>query len=303
MRVLISGASGLIGTALSAALDARGDEVIRLVRPSSTAGSPTSVSWDPVAGTLDQHHLEDQGPIDAVVHLAGAGIADRRWSAARKAEILASRTTSTELVVRAICELAAAPAVLVSGSAIGYYGSRGDEILTEASSCGNGFLAMVCAAWEAATAPAAAAGIRTVLARTGIVLSPAGGALAKQLPLFRAGVGGRLSSGSQWFSWITLDDEVAALVAAIDDPSLFGPVNLTSPNPVTNAIFTKALGRALHRPAGLAVPAAALKLALGAELVDEALLASQRVQPAALDAAGFEFRDPDLDTALARLLS
>ena len=303
MRVLISGASGLIGTALSAALDARGDEVIRLVRPSSTVGSPTTVSWDPLVDTLDRRRLTELGPIDAVVHLAGAGIADKRWSTARKAEILGSRTASTELVVRSICELEVAPAVLVSGSAIGYYGSRGDEVLTEASSCGHGFLAEVCAAWEAAAAPAAAAGIRTVLARTGIVLSPAGGALAKQLPLFKAGVGGRLSSGSQWLSWITLDDEVAALMAAIDDPSLVGAINLTSPNPVTNATFTKALGRALHRPAGLVVPAAALKLALGAELVNEALLASQRVQPAALLDAGFEFHDPDLDGALARLLS
>jgi uncharacterized protein (TIGR01777 family) len=303
MKVLVTGASGLIGTALCAALEARGDEVIRLVRPKSVAPGTESIAWDPTKGTLDLAALEAAGPIAGVVHLAGAGIADKRWSSARKTEILRSRTASTELLVTSLRQLSARPAVLVSGSAIGIYGSRGDEILTEASSHGTGFLAEVCEAWEAAAQPASESGIRTVLARTGIVLSRSGGALGRQLPLFRLGLGGRLGQGKQWMSWISLDDEVAGLLRCLDDATLSGPINLVSPSPVTNAGFTKTLGRALHRPTALVVPPVALKVALGAELVDEALLASQRILPSALEHAGFTFGTPELDAALTMLLS
>lgn len=300
MKVLLTGSSGLIGSALRAALVARGDEVVRLVRPQSADGG-SSVAWDPSVGSLDLEGLNAVGPIDAVIHLAGAGIADKRWNSARKAEILASRITSTELLVSSLGRLDARPLTLVSSSAIGIYGSRGDEVLTETSAKGSGFLAEVCDAWESAAAPASDLGIRTVLARTGIVLSTEGGALGRQLPLFRFGLGGTLGAGRQWLSWISLADEVAALLACCQDRSLEGPVNLTAPTPVTNAEFTHALGRALSRPAFMRVPPVALRVALGAELVNEALLASQRVEPAMLETAGFEFGDPTLDRALAKL--
>ena len=303
MRILISGGSGLIGTALRAALADRGDHVISLVRPTSEHHGATDVAWDPRNGTIDAAQLSEQGSIDAVVHLAGAGIADKRWSAERRAEILNSRVRSTSLLATAIADLATPPAVFVSGSAIGIYGDRGDEILTEDSSPGEGFLAEVCQQWEEAAAPAVAAGIRTTYARTGIVLSTAGGALKKQLPLFRAGLGGPLASGTQWFSWIGIVDEVAALIAMIDDASLVGPVNLTAPAPVTNAAFTTGLGRALHRPAVLRVPRFALQAALGAELTSEALLASQRVLPSRLEASSFTFASPDLPEALRSILT
>ena len=297
MRVLVSGASGLIGQALCRSLAERGDEVLRLTRPGGAA-RPGGISWDPATGSIDRGALEAQGPIDAVVHLAGAGIADKRWTASRKDEILSSRTSSTSLLVEALGELDHRPSTLVSASAIGFYGSRADELLDEESAAGDGFLAGVCQRWEAAAEPAAGFGIRTVLARTGIVLSSAGGALAKQLPLFRFGLGGKLSQGSQWMSWIELGDEVAALEWLLDHDELAGPVNLSAPQPVTNASFTSELARELHRPAFLSVPAAALRLALGTELVDEALLASQRVLPAALLRSGFDFRAPSLAAGL-----
>jgi uncharacterized protein len=303
MRILISGSTGLIGTALAHALADRGDEVVRLVRPTTDAPAAGTVAWDPARGHLDVASLERLGPLDAVVHLAGAGIADKRWSAARKDEILESRTRSTALLAGALGALSHRPAAFVSGSAIGFYGSRGDEVLDEGSAAGSGFLAEVCIAWEAAAQAAADAGIRTVLARTGIVLSRHGGAMGRQLPLFRLGLGGRLGSGRQWISWITLADEVAGLLACAQDASLHGPVNLTAPNPVTNREFTAALGAALHRPTALPVPPLALKAALGSELVDEALLASQRVLPRALEASGFSFSAPRIDGALAGLLA
>jgi uncharacterized protein (TIGR01777 family) len=293
MRFLVSGASGLIGQALCRSLATRGDEVLRLARPASTATSG-SIAWDPAAGSIDLSALEAVGPIDGVVHLAGAGIAQKRWTTSRKQEILSSRILSTSTLVEALGKLEHRPSVLISASAIGFYGSRADEVLDEQSSAGDGFLAEVCRRWEAAAEPASDLGIRTVLARTGIVLSPGGGALAKQLPLFRLGLGGRLSVGSQWMSWIELGDEVAAIEWLLDRPDLSGPVNLTAPQPVTNAAFTDELARELHRPAFLAVPAPALRLALGRELVDEALLASQRVLPAVLLGSGFDFRAPDL---------
>ena len=297
MRVVVTGSSGLIGRAVVAALRARGDDVTLLVRHEPQ--SPSESQWDPAAGSIDPAAITGAS---AVVHLAGAGIADHRWSTQRKAEILGSRVRSTDLVARALA--ASAPgSVLVSGSAIGIYGNRGDEVLDERSETGHGFLADVCQAWEAAAEPAASAGARVVLLRTGVVLSPGGGALGRQLPLFRLGLGGRLGDGRQWLSWISLADEVGAILHAIDEPTLSGPVDATAPNPVTNGTFTSALAAAVHRPALLAVPRAALRLALGPELADEALLASQRVLPARLVATGYRFVAPDITTALTTLLA
>lgn len=303
MRVLVSGASGLIGRALTRRLETGDHQVVRLVRPGSAAvgGGPT-VTYDPAAGHLDLGELAAAGPYDAVVNLAGAGIGDRRWTAARKAELEESRIGVTGLVTRAAAALAPAPRVVVSASAVGYYGDRGDEELTESSPAGGGFLADLCRSWEAAALPAAEAGIRTVLLRTGIVLSASGGALGKQLPLFKLGLGGRLGSGRQYTSWITLDDEVAVIERALGDESLVGPVNATAPHPVTNAELTAAIGRALHRPAVLVVPSVALRMALGAEMADEMLLSGQRVLPAALEGAGHAFSHPDLPGALAAVL-
>jgi len=307
MRLLVTGSSGLIGTALVDAALARGDTVTRLVRgtsrPRPGPAGITDVTWDPTSDKVDTATLVAAGPFDAVVHLAGAGVGDKRWSPARKTEILESRTRSTDLIARTVAALDPAPAVLVSASAIGYYGDRGDEQLTEESAAGTGFLAEVCVAWEDATAPAVASGIRTVLLRTGIVLSPTGGALAKQLPLFRLGVGGKIGSGHQYWSWITLDDEVAAILHCIDDASLSGPVNATAPHPATNAELTKALGAALHRPSFATVPAPALKLVLGPEMAADMVLASQRVVPAQLEHSGFTFRHPDLDGAVRSVVA
>ena len=302
MRIVISGATGLIGRALTEALLGRGDDVVTLARPGSRTLPGTTVSWDPSTQTINMAGLADVGAIDAVIHLAGAGIADKRWTAGRKAEIRESRIAGTSTLATAAANLESTPSVFISGSAIGWYGSRGDETLDEGSSRGDGFLADVCVDWEDASAPAKAAGIRTVLARTGIVLSPKGGALAKQLPLFRLGIGGRLGPGTQWTSWISLADEVRALLFLLDDAHVSGPVNLTSPEPVRNEELTRALGRALHRPAVLPVPGAALKVVLGSELVNEALLASQRVLPGALQSRGFEFDHPSIDAALSSML-
>ena len=302
MRVLISGASGLIGTALAKSLRSRGDEVVSLVRPQGHEVGGATVEWDPSAGQIDRTALDAIGPLGAVVHLAGAGIADKRWSQERRDEIMESRRASTSLLAASLGDLAERPLALISGSAIGIYGNRGDEIITEESSLGEDFLAEVCREWEAAAAPAIDAGIRTAFIRTGIVLATEGGALAKQLPLFKAGLGGKLGPGSQWLSWITLDDEVAAILHLIDTTSLEGAFNLTAPDPVTNAHFTTALGHLLHRPTFLSVPAFALRAALGAQLVDDALLASQRVHPSRLEASGFVFGSPVIDGALKEVL-
>jgi uncharacterized protein (TIGR01777 family) len=292
VKVAVTGSHGLIGTALIERLQRDGHEVLRLVRRTPAASG--EIAWDPDAGTIDGPALEG---VDAVVHLAGEGVGDRRWTAVQKARILDSRVRGTTTLSTALAALATKPAVFVSGSAVGFYGGRGDEVLTEDAGTGEGFLAEVVRDWEAATAPAVSAGIRVVLARTGIVLSRRGGALKRQLPLFRFGVGGRLGSGRFWMSWISIDDEVGALLHAIGTPSLSGPVNLVAPNPVTNATFTKALGRALHRPAALVVPRFALNVALGRELADN-LLASQRVAPVKLEASGYRFVHPTIDEAL-----
>jgi len=270
----------MIGRALITSLAADGHEVVRLAR----AGGPAlaSVPWDPGGAGIDPAALRANGPYDGVVHLAGAGIGDRRWTAARRAEILGSRVTGTTEVARVVADLDPRPAVMVSASAVGFYGDRGDEVLTEQSGPGTGFLAEVCSAWEAASEPASAAGVRVVLLRSGVVLASGGGALAKQLPIFGLGLGGRLGSGRQYLSWITLGDEVAVIRRALDDDALRGPLNATAPGPVTNAEFTRALGRALHRPAALWVPRPALAVAFGRDMARELLLGGQRVLPAAL---------------------
>ena len=270
----------------------------RLVR-----GDPVGAGhavWDPAEGRIDPARLEGH---DAVVHLAGAGIGDHRWTKGYKQEIRRSRVAGTDLLARTLAGLDTPPAVLASASGVNFYGDRGDEELTEEAPAGTGFLAGVVREWEAATAPASAAGIRVAHLRSGIVLSPRGGALRRQLTPFRLGLGGRIGSGRQYVSWIALDDAVAAIEHVLTTPSLSGPVNLVAPNPVTNAEFTRQLGKALNRPAVLAVPPAALKVVLGAEMVSELLLASMRVVPAALPRSGFSFTRPELGAALARLLA
>ena len=271
MRVLVAGSSGLIGTALVQHLTERGHSVTRLVRSVDVSGEKDApadsrvgnIEWEPAVGILDRDVLARAGPFDAAVNLAGAGIGDRRWSTARKQAILASRTAATRLLANSLAALSHPPSTLVNASAVGFYGDGGDRELTEHSSSGSGFLAAVCRAWEAATAPASDAGIRTVVLRSGIVLTARGGALARQLPLFRLGVGGRLGRGSQYRSWITLRDEVRVILHCLEDSSLRGPVNATAPHPVTDAEFANALGDALGRPAVLAVPGFALRVALG----------------------------------------
>ena len=300
MRVAVSGSSGLIGSALCRSFAGDGHEVVRIVRPGSTAPGPT-VAWDLERRTIDAAGLAD---VDAVVHLAGEPIGAKRWTAEQKAKVLDSRRISTELLSEALAGLDGGPRALVSGSAIGYYGDRGDEVLTESSGPQPGlFLSDVCIAWEAAAAPAVDAGLRVAFARTGIVLDRADGALAKLLPLFRFGLGGKMGSGAQWMSWIALADEVAALRFLVDTDTASGPFNLVAPNPVTNAELAKALGKALGRPSFLPVPAFGPKLLLGKELADQLLFASQRVQPTALLAAGFQFHHPDLPDALRSVLA
>jgi uncharacterized protein (TIGR01777 family) len=294
MRVLVTGSHGLIGSAVASALEADGHAVVRLARG---GGAP---SWDPDQGRLDADILRG---VDAVVHLAGAGIADRRWTPPRRQEILQSRVRSTDLLARRLAELDRRPAVLVSGSAIGFYGNRGDVEVDEESAPGTGFVADVVRQWEAATAPAEQANVRVVHARTGIVQSPKGGALRKQLPLFRLGLGGPLGSGRQYVSWITLDDEVGAILHALTDESLSGGVNLTAPNPVTNAEYTRALGTALGRPAVLTVPPVALHALFGTQLTEELLLGGARVLPHKLQGRGYTFEYPQLQDALAAVLA
>ncbi len=296
MRVLISGATGLIGTALVERLRAGGHQPVRLVRRDPTGDD---VVWRPSERALPAGALEGA---DAVVNLAGAGIGEHRWTDAYRAEILASRIDATATLAAAIAAAGSdAPGVFLSGSAVGFYGDRGDEVLTERSAGGGGFLADVCRQWEAAAQPAVAAGCRVVNLRTGIVLAGHGGALAKQLPLFRLGLGGRIGSGRQWWSWIALEDHVSAMVHLLT-ADLDGPVNLTAPNPATNTEFTRTLGRVLHRPTLLAVPGFAPKVLLGADLAEALLLEGQRVQPEVLRSAGFTWRHPELAGALAAAL-
>jgi uncharacterized protein (TIGR01777 family) len=296
--VLVTGAHGLIGTALLPRLRAEGHRVVRLVREQPEGSD--DVRWDPAAGTIDAAGLEG---VDAVVHLAGAGIGDKKWTAARKQLIVDSRTQGTELLARSLAGLDRPPRVLLSGSAVGYYGDGGAAELTEASPPGDDFPARVCVAWEAATAAAEEAGIRVVHLRTGIVLAGHGGALHRMLLPFRLGLGGRIGSGEQYLSWITLDDHVGAMRHLLAAESVRGAVNLTAPNPVTNAEFTRALGSALHRPTALPTPLLPLKAVYGAELVDRLLVIGQRAMPRALEASGYEFAHREIDDALRAVLA
>lgn len=297
LTIAVTGASGLIGRALTHFLTTGGHTVVRIGRgPASAQVSPQlrDVQWDPAAGRLDARAFDG---IDAVVHLAGANVGER-WTPEHRRAILDSRVQGTRLVAETIAGMARPPRVLVSASAIGYYGDRGDEVLDERSGRGRGFLADVTAAWEAAADPARAAGIRVVHPRFGVVLSPSGGALAKLLPLFQLGAGGPLGSGRQWMSVISLDDAVGAVHAVIAREDLAGAVNVVLPEPVRNADFARVLGRVLHRPSLVPAPAFALRLAMGRQQADEVLLASERVVPRRLLAAGFRFRHPTLDDTL-----
>ena len=297
MDVVISGSRGLIGSAVSESLKADGHRVIPLVRPGS---SQQGIRWDPDAGDIDTAGLEG---VDAVVHLAGEGIASHRWTDEQRRRILNSRVRGTTVLSEALAGLASRPKVLVSGSAVGWYGDRGDTELTEASTGGDDFLAGVCRAWEASTATAQAAGVRTVHIRSGVVLSGTGGALPKQLLPFKLGLGGPAGSGRQWLSWISLDDEVGAIRYVLDHDVLSGPVNLTAPAPCTNAEFARALGRALHRPTVLRIPRLVTKLPLGVgDLVESLLFTSARVLPKALIGHGYDFRHADVDAALRAAL-
>lgn len=294
MRIAISGSSGLVGSALAEALRTEGHEVLRLVRRAPQGDD--EIRWNPAEDVIpaDAFH-----PLDAVVHLAGAGIADRPWNAARKREIWASRVEGTGVIARALAR--GGPRTLVMASAVGYYGDRAEEHLTEESSRGDGFLPELVEAWEAAADPARVAGVRVAALRLGVVLSPAGGALAKMLPAFRLGGGAVLGAGDQYFPWISLRDVVATFTRTLKDEALRGPINAVAPQAVTNREYTKTLARVLRRPAFLPAPAWALKLAFG-ELAEEALLASQRVVPERLTSACFSFQDPTLDGCLRRQL-
>lgn len=298
MKILVSGASGFVGSRLTAALADDGHQVTRFVR-SQAEPERTEIPWDPAVGRLEPSTLEG---FDAVVHLAGESIADGRWTDAKKARIRDSRVQGTQLLAQTLARLDARPKVLVTASAIGFYGDRGDDELDEQSRPGSGFLADVCRQWESATEPAVEAGVRVVPLRFGLVLGSAGGALAKMLPIFRLGLGGPLGNGRQYVSWITLDDVTGAIQHAIATESLRGPVNAVAPHPVTNREFTRALGRALRRPALLPAPAFALRLILG-QMADELLLASARVLPRRLLDSGFAFLDVTVETALGRLLA
>jgi uncharacterized protein (TIGR01777 family) len=296
MLVAVTGASGLIGSALVRSLRADGHDVRRLVRRDPSAAD--EVRWDPVRRLLDPGDLAGA---DAVVHLAGAGIGDHRWTDDYRQQIRASRVDGTETIAAAIAALDDKPRVLLSGSAVGYYGDTGENEADESSPRGSGFLAEVVEAWEAAGAAAEQSGVRVVHARSGVVLSAAGGALGKVLPLFRVGLGGRLGSGRQWMSWIALPDHVAAMRWLLSHDDITGAVNLTAPEPVRNRDYTKAIARAVHRPALAAVPAPVLRTALGG-FADEGVLVSQRVVPTRLERNGFAFTYADVDSALGAVV-
>lgn len=294
MKIVMAGSSGMVGTALTDMLVAGGHHVSRLLREHK----PGELFWSPEEGVLDPTQLEG---FDAVVNLAGENIASDRWTEEKKKRIRESRVNSTRLLASTLATLSSPPSVLVNASALGFYGNRGDEILTESSHLGEGFLAGVVQEWEAATNPAAAKGIRVAMLRIGVVLSTSGGALSKLLPIFKMGGGGILGSGKQYMSWIDLEDVARAFHRAIMSSNLEGPVNTAAPNPVTNAEFTKVLGRVLGRPTLFPLPAAAARLMMG-EMADELLLASQRLKPEKLAANGFEFRYPELEQSLRHLL-
>jgi len=296
MRILLTGSSGLIGQALIPVLAASGHPVTCLVR-FKPQGGESRAYWNPAVGEIDTPKLEG---FDAVVHLAGEPVSGR-WNAAKKNAIRDSRVKSTRLLCETLARLSSPPRVLVAASASGYYGDRGEEALREESAAGSSFLSWVCQEWEAATRPAAERGIRVVNLRIGFVLSPAGGGLAKMLPAFKMGAGGKIGSGKQYLSWIAIDDLVQIILFATSAEALQGPVNAVAPNPVTNTEFTKTLARVLRRPAIFPMPAFAVRLAFG-EMGEELLLASARLEPTRLMSAGYQFRFPELEGALRHLL-
>ncbi|MDB4917755.1 MAG: hypothetical protein JWM95_5399 [Gemmatimonadetes bacterium] len=296
MIIVVSGASGMIGSALVKELYAAGHQVKRLVRHEVT--SDAEISWDPADGVMDAAGLDG---CDAIINLAGENIA-QRWTSAAKREIRESRVAATSLLARTVASMAVAPTVVLSGSAIGYYGNRGDELLDEGSSSGRDFLSTVVQDWEAAAMPIAAAGVRLVYLRSGLVLSKEGGALAKMLLPFKLGAGGHMGDGTQWMSWIGLHDHVNAMIHALTNQGVHGPVNFVTPHPVTNAEFASILGSVLNRPAVVPAPAFALKLMFG-EMAEGTILSSQRVMPSVLSASGFRFAHPTLQSALSVLLS
>ncbi|MFF3325979.1 TIGR01777 family oxidoreductase [Streptomyces sp. NPDC002889] len=295
MRIAITGSTGLIGRALVRSLRADGHEVVRLVRRPAKAGD--EVEWDP-----NRQYVDVAGLVgcDGVVHLAGAGVGDHRWTESYKKEIRDSRVLGTAAIAEAVASLAEPPRVLICGSAVGYYGNAGDRVLDESSPPGDGFLPGVCVEWEEAAAAAQEAGVRTVFARTGLVVAREGGAWGRMFPLFKAGLGGRLGDGRQYWSFIALHDEIAALRHILDTESLSGPVNLTAPNPVTNAEVTAAMGRVLHRPTLFTAPESALRVVLGELAAD--VLGSQRALPAQLLESGFSFAFPTVDEAIRAAL-
>lgn len=303
MKILISGSSGLVGSAVADNLNHQGHDLIRLVRPGSAARQSATVSellqiaWNPQSGLLDSRA---EGA-DAVIHLAGASIAGRRWTEAWKRELRDSRVTATNRLVASLQRLHRPPQIFVAASAIGFYGSRGDEELTESSPAGTGFLAQLTVDWETESARAAEWGTRIVILRFGVILAKQGGALPQMALPFRFGVGGRIGSGRQWISWITLDDVVGIIRFALETNLLSGPANAVSPNPAQNAAFSSTLARVLHRPAIFPVPSFALRLALG-EMADSLLLASQRVYPSKLEQLGYRFHYPELQPALTAVL-
>jgi uncharacterized protein len=298
VKILISGASGLVGTAATTALRANGHEVAHFVRPGGTV-APADVQWDPGAGMVDRDAMEGA---DAIVHLSGASIGDGRWTEGRKKLLRSSRVDSTRILVDAFSKLRRRPGVFLCASATGYYGNRGDEVLTESSASGSGFLTALARDWEAEALRAGSLGVRTVLLRFGVVLSSRGGALPRMLMPFKLGVGGRLGGGKQWMSWIALEDVLGVIRALLASEAFSGPVNIVAPNPVRNAEFTRALARVLRRPAIFPAPAFALRLAVG-EMADELLLVSQRVQPQKLLGAGYAFCHPELEPALKSILT
>jgi uncharacterized protein (TIGR01777 family) len=296
MKILMSGSHGLVGEALIKSLLNDGHEIVRLVRRAPSIGE---VEWHPNEGRVDAQQLEG---FDVVVHLAGENIASGRWTDAKKRAIRESRVNGTSLLSESFARVSRPPSLVLSASAIGYYGDRGDELLNEQSAPGDGFLPSVCTEWENATKPAVEKGIRTVCTRFGIILDRNEGALAKMLPPFQMGIGGKVGSGKQWMSWIALDDVVSGLRFLMTDTSVNGPVNFVAPNPVTNAEFTKVLGRVLSRPTFFPVPAFGARLAFG-EMADALLLSSQKVRSGVLQANGFSFSWPTLEPALKHLLN
>jgi uncharacterized protein (TIGR01777 family) len=299
MKIVIAGASGLVGNAVVPALRTAGHSVFRLVR-GRAASARDEIAWSPATGEVDCAGLEGA---DAIINLAGESLAAGRWTAARRERILRSRVDTTRTLVTALGQMASKPTVFVSASAVGFYGDCGDSVLTERSEKGRGFLPDVTLAWEAHAEGAARVGVRTALLRFGVILAREGGALAKMLPFFRLGLGGRLGSGQQWMSWISRDDVVGVIAQVLGDARCAGPINVVAPAPVTNAEFTAALARVLRRPAFFPAPPWALRLVFGRRMVDEALLASTRVMPQRLGEVGYRFRHPALESALRAILA